>query len=49
MRQEYIELAKPAREHVTSIAGEIQTWWLSANFSNRQISTSSGKNTLVED
>jgi len=35
--QEHIEPAKPAREHVTTIDGEIQTWLLDTNFSNIQI------------
>ena len=36
-RQELIEPAKPAREHVTTIDSEIQTWRSNANFSNYQI------------
>ena len=35
--QEHIEPAKPAREHVTTIDGEIQTWLPDTNFSNIQI------------
>ena len=35
--QEHIEPAKPAREHVTTIDGEIQTWLPDTNFSNMQI------------
>jgi len=35
--QEHIELAKLAREHVTTIGGEIQTWLLDTNFSDIQI------------
>ena len=30
--QEHIEPAKPAREHVTTIDGEIQTWLPGTNF-----------------
>ena len=35
--QERIEPAKPAREHASSIDGEIQTRYPDANFSNHQI------------
>ena len=35
--QEQIEPAKPAREHVTTIDSEIQTWQPDTNFSNIQI------------
>jgi len=35
--QEHIEPAKPAREHVTTIDGEIQTWLPDTNFSSIQI------------
>jgi len=35
--QEHIEPAKPAREHMTTIDGEIQTWLPDTNFSNIQI------------
>ena len=37
LAQEHIEPAKPAREHVTTIDGEIQTWLPDTNFSNIQI------------
>ena len=37
LNQELIEPAKPAREHVTTIDSEIQTWRSDANFSNYQI------------
>ena len=40
---ECIELAKPGREHVTTIDGEIQTWLPDANFSNNQIWICRGK------
>ena len=35
--QEHIEPAKPAREHVTSIDSDIQTWLPDTNFNNIQI------------
>jgi len=37
IHQEHIEPAKPAREHVTTIDGKIQTWLPDTNFSNIQI------------
>ena len=37
--QERIEPAKPARQHATTIDGEIQIWRPDANFSNHQIWT----------
>jgi len=37
LNQEHIEPAKPAREQVTTIDGEIQTWLLDTNFSNIHI------------
>jgi len=37
LAQEHIEPAKPAREHVTTIDSEIQTWLPDTNFSNIQI------------
>ena len=35
--QEHIEPVKPAREHVTTVDSEIQTWLPDTNFSNIQI------------
>ena len=35
--QEHIEPVKPAREHVTTVDSEIQTWLPETNFSNIQI------------
>ena len=37
IHQEHIESVKPAREHVTTINGKIQTWLPDNNFSNIQI------------
>ena len=36
-RDSYQELIEPAREHVTTMDSEIQTWRSDANFSNYQI------------